>query len=100
MAGIAHPPFEVFETRHTSRAARLPPLSLSKRKREDLDAGIKEFDLKGPVLYAPPLADELIKTRLSNLARTVGARVDSATGEDRGDSPSRELRHSENSNLP
>jgi hypothetical protein len=43
-------------------------VSLTKRERKGLDAGVKEFDLKSPVSYLTLLPDELIKTGLSNLA--------------------------------
>jgi len=46
-------------------------------KRKGLDAGIKEFDLKGPVFNLPLLPDELIHPRLPNLARAIGPGIGS-----------------------
>src|SRR6266850_909343 len=46
-------------------------MSLPECEDESLNAGIKELDLKTPVLYLAFLADELIQTRLLNLAGAV-----------------------------
>ena len=50
---------------------------LAKRERKDFDARIQELDLKGHILNRPLLPDELIHPRLPNLARAVGAGIDS-----------------------
>ena len=44
---------------------------LTKRERKDLNAGVKEFNLKGHVFDRPLLPDELIHPRLSNLAGAI-----------------------------
>ena len=44
---------------------------LTKREVKSLNAGIKKFDLKSPVFYLSLLPDELIETRLANLAGAV-----------------------------
>src|SRR5437870_12124098 len=46
-------------------------MSLPECEDESLNAGIKELDLKTPVLYLAFLADELVQTRLLNLASAV-----------------------------
>src|ERR1700733_9142546 len=53
---------------------------LTKRERKDLDAGIKEFNLKRHVFDRPLLPDELIHPRLSNLAAAIGAGIGSVIG--------------------
>jgi hypothetical protein len=50
---------------------------LAKRERKDLDAEIKEFNLKGHVFDLPLLPDELIHPRLLNLACAIGAGIGS-----------------------
>ena len=50
---------------------------LAERERKGFDARIKEFNLKGHVVDRPPLPDELIHPRLSNLASTIGAAIGS-----------------------
>ena len=44
---------------------------LTKREVKSLNAGIEEFDLKRTVFYLALLANELIETKLSNLANPV-----------------------------
>ena len=56
---------------------RLAQFGLTKRERKDLHTGIKEFNLKGHVFDRPFLPDQLIHSRLSNLARAIGAGIGS-----------------------
>ena len=53
-------------------------------EREDLDAGIEEFNLKGHVLDRPLLSDELIHPRLPNLARAIAGGIGSMIDAGRG----------------
>jgi hypothetical protein len=59
-------------------------LDLTESEVKGLNAGIKEFDLKSPVLDLPLLPDELIETRFSNLARTVRGGISSMVIAGRG----------------
>ena len=44
---------------------------------KNLDTGIEEFDLKGPVLDSPLLPYELVEPGLPNFAGTIRAGIDS-----------------------
>src|SRR5215469_14526144 len=50
-------------------------IALSKRKREGLDTGVEEFDLKVHVLDLSLLPDELIHSGLSNLTCAIGGGI-------------------------
>jgi hypothetical protein len=58
-------------------------IALAKRRRKDLYAGVKEFNLKGHVFDRPLLPHKLIHPRLSNLAR-LGAGIGSMIVAGRG----------------
>ena len=47
------------------------PIFLTEREVKRLNAGAKELDLKSPVSYLTSLSDELLETRLSDLAGAV-----------------------------
>ncbi len=57
---------------------------LAKREHNSMNAAIKEFDLKTPVLYLAFLPDQLIQPRLSNLAGPIGGGISSAIVTGRG----------------
>src|SRR5579863_8560339 len=61
-----------------SSSARRPAALLTERERKRLNAGIEEFDLESPVFYLALLPDELIETRLTNLAGAVRSGIDAA----------------------
>ena len=51
--------------------------TLAKRKRESLDTGIEDFNLKGHVFDRPLLPEELIHPELSNRACAIGVGIGS-----------------------